>query len=159
MDLFTNYDYIGQAKALEVFKKLFSGCTVQYEQHYDDKSPIDIYVTATTKNGRISTYAVECKDRYFEHTSFSTPYRDTPAGWAIDVPKYNNMVKAAEKGYKPIYFNTFKDNTYVIWDVLKSEHTYGKYKAGKTTVVESEKIDKEGYFYQVKDCIFSGYTS
>jgi hypothetical protein len=69
---------------------------------------------------------------------------------------YNKMVKAANEGYMPLYLNTFSDNTYYVWDVVNSNSTYGKYKAGKTTVKKSEKIDKWGYFYTITDYVVSG---
>lgn len=157
LDEFSEADKQGQDKVVPILKEMFKKCKdVVLEQHYEDKGGIDIYLTATTHKGYTKKYAIECKDRDYSHTSFSVPYKETPAGWVIDVPKYEKMVKAANDGYMSLYLNTFSDNTYYVWDVVNSNSTYGKYKAGKTTVKKSEKIDKWGYFYTITDYVVSG---
>lgn len=148
LDLYSNADYIGQAKALEIFKQLFSGCTVQYEQHYSDKSPIDIYVTATTKNGKVSTYAVECKDRNFSIDRYDD--------MMIERHKYNSIKSVS--GYKPIYFNTFTDG-YAVWNLQNTPYEERNVNCGKSTVEDKGKIDKVCYFLNKKDCIASGKTN
>ena len=63
MDIFDSTDMHGQSRILPTIKALFSGCTLQIEQHYEDKGGVDIYITATTKSGKEVWYAIECKDR------------------------------------------------------------------------------------------------
>lgn len=157
LDKFSETDKKGQERAIPILKELFKKCKeVTIQQHYQDKGGVDIIVIATTHKGYTKKYAIECKDRYYKHTSFSRPYNETPAGWVIDEPKYNTMTNISNEGYMPLYLNTFSDNTYYVWDVLNSNSTYGKYVASKTTVEESEKIPKWGYFYTIEDYVVSG---
>lgn len=165
MDLFDTTDYKGQAIAVPVIKQIFSGRTINNLVQDYEKGGIDIYVTATTKSGEVRMYAIECKDRKPEHTAYQKPFtdRDTGivvnAGWAMDMPKYHKMENAKTNGYIPLYFNSFGDGTYAIWDAIESPHTYGKYKAGKYTVIPSDKVWKDGAFYEFKNAILTGYTS
>ena len=165
MDIFDKTDYRGQAIAVPVIKQIFSGRTINNLVQDYEKGGIDIYVTATTKSGEVRMYAIECKDRKPEHTAYQKPFtdRDTGievnAGWAMDMPKYNKMLRASLSGYIPLYFNSFGDGTYAIWNAVESPHTYGKYKAGKYTVIPSDKIWKDGAFYEFKNAILTGYTS
>ena len=72
MDKFSNYDKKGQDKVVPILNELFSKCKdVNIEQHYQDKGRIDIFVTATTHSNITKRYAIECKDRWFESTTYS----------------------------------------------------------------------------------------
>ena len=95
MDMFNEADKYGQSRILPTIKALFSGCTLNIERHFDDKNPIDIYVTATTKSGKEVWYAIECKDRKMSHTK----YKDE--GYIIEDHKMKELMKAANKGYRP----------------------------------------------------------
>ena len=70
MDLFNDADKYGQSRILPTIKALFSGCTLQIEQDYEDKGGIDMYLTATTKSGKEVLYSIECKDRKMPHTKY-----------------------------------------------------------------------------------------
>lgn len=165
MDIFDEMDYKGQAIAVPVIKNIFSGRTINNLVQDYSKGGIDIFVTATTKNGEVRTYAIECKDRKPEHTAFQKPFidkdtgKEVNAGWAMDIPKYNKMLRASLDGYIPLYFNSFSDGTYAIWNAIESPHTYGEYKAGRYTAIPSEKQWKQGAFYEFKNAVLTGYTS
>lgn len=165
MDLFDERDKKGQEIAVSVIKKIFSGRTINnLEQDYS-KGGIDIFLTATTNNGSVRAYAIECKDRAFEHTAFAKPFKDKEtgmeinAGWGMDLSKYEKMLRTSMNGYITLYFNSFSDGTYAFWNAIESPHTFGKYKAPKYTVVSSDKIWKDSVFYEFKDAILTGYTS
>ena len=153
MDKFNDADKYGQSRILPTIKALFSGCTLNIEQHFDDKNPIDIYVTATTKSGKEVYYAIECKNRKMHHTK----YKDD--GYIIEEKKINELMKAANKGYRPLYLNSFNDDYVIIWNLnnidfgecgetgeiefFKTEVTRGqtgKEKKNKTTLKNSQAV-------------------
>ena len=111
MDIFDSTDMHGQSRILPTIKALFSGCTLQIEQHYEDKGGVDIYITATTKSGKEVLYAIECKDRKMSHTK----YQDS--GYIIEDHKMKELMKAANKGYRPLYLNSFNDDYVIIWNL------------------------------------------
>lgn len=153
MDKFNDADMHGQDRILPTLKAVFSGCTLNIERHFDDKNPIDIYVTATTKSGKEVLYAIECKDRKMTHTK----YKDD--GYIIEDKKINELMKAANKGYRPLYLNSFNDDYVIIWNLnnidfgecgetgeiefFKTEVTRGqtgKEKKNKTTLKNSQAV-------------------
>ena len=111
MNEYNKRDYWGQKKVLPTLKQMFSGCTLTIDQHFNDKNEIDIYITATTKNNREVWYAIECKDRNYNHEYFKKN------GFLIEQTKINALERAKENGYRPIYLNTFTDNICIIWNV------------------------------------------
>ena len=117
MDLFNDADKYGQSRILPTIKALFSGCTLQIEQHFDDTNPIDIYLTATTKSGKEVLYSIECKDRKMTHTK--------------------SLLKAHKMGYRPIYLNSFNDNYIICWDLSKLD--FGE--CGETGEIEFFKTE------------------
>ena len=165
MDLFDERDKKGQDIAVPVIKQIFSGRTINNLVQDYSKGGIDIFVTATTKNGTVRRYAIECKDRTPKHNTFEKPFKDKEtgkivnAGWAMDMPKYNKMLRASLDGYISLYFNSFSDGIYAIWNAIESPHTYGEYRANKYTVIPSDEIWKDGAFYEFKNAILTGYTS
>ena len=153
MDIFDYADKKGQSRILPTIKALFSGCTLQIEQHYDDKNPIDIYITATTKNNKEVWYAIELKDRKMPHTKYQYD------GYIIEDHKIKELMNAANKGYRPLYLNSFNDDYVIIWNLnnidlnecgetgeiefFKTEVTRGqsgKEKKNKTTLKNSQAV-------------------
>lgn len=146
-ELFHTADYAGQEKVVKILENVFSGCSLNIEQHYDDYD-LDIYMTATTKNNIVHKYVYECKDREYPHTAFKTGKN---AGWMISPYKYNKLLEASKRGYKPIYFNTFSDNTFCAWNILDCPYTNGTVDAAVYTVKPSEVVTKHSYFFHIKD--------
>lgn len=109
MDKYQIYDEKGQAKVVDQLCKIFSGQTVNFEQHYIDKSTVDIGMTATTSNGKAYVYCLEAKDRTYAHTAFG-------GEWMIEEHKLNELL--TREG-KPFYVNTFSDDWIVFWDLSK----------------------------------------
>ena len=153
MDIFDSTDMHGQSRILPTIKALFSGCTLQIEQHYEDKGGIDMYLTATTKSGKEVYYAIECKDRKMPHTKYQYD------GYIIEDHKIKELMKAANKGYRPLYLNSFNDDYVIIWNLnnidfgecgetgeiefFKTEVTRGqtgKEKKNKTTLKNSQAV-------------------
>lgn len=146
MNKFQQIDKIGQAKVIEQLPKLFSGQTLNIEQHYIDKSTIDILVTATTKNNVEHYYAIEAKDRWYKHTDFNE--------WYLEFDKKDELMK--KQNYTPIYFNTFVDNYMIIWDLSKlnwSEIKTDKRYLKKCTVENRGKVLKDIYLLPTEKSI------
>lgn len=131
MDIFNEADMHGQSRILPTIKALFSGCTLNIDQHFDDKNPIDIYITATTKSRKEVYYAIECKDRKMSYTK----YKDD--GYIIEDKKIKELMKAANKGYRPIYINSFNDDYVICWDLSKLD--FGE--CGETGEIEFFKTE------------------
>ena len=131
MDLFNEADKYGQDKVMNTITTLLSGCTLQIEQHFNDTNPIDIYITATTKSGKEVWYAIECKDRKMSHTKYQYD------GYIIEDHKMKELMKAANKGYRPIYLNSFSDNYIICWDLSKLD--FGE--CGETGEIEFFKTE------------------
>ena len=114
MNLFNEADKYGQNKVLPTIKMLFSGATdLNIEQHFNDTSSIDIYMTATTKDSREHYYAIECKDRKMLHTKYADD------GYIIEDWKVKELMREYKNGYVPIYLNSFTDDYIICWDVSK----------------------------------------
>lgn len=111
MDKFSKYDYKGQKLANDCLTQLFSACTLNFEYHYQDKNPIDIEMTATTRSGNEYYYSIECKDRQMNHNKYND--------YLIEEHKIRDIKKEIEKGRKGIYLNTFADGYCVCWDLSK----------------------------------------
>lgn len=131
MDLFNDADKYGQSRILPTIKALFSGCTLQIEQHYEDKGGIDMYLTATTKSGKEVLYSIECKDRKMSHTKYQYD------GYIIEDKKIKSLLKAHKMGYRPIYLNSFNDNYIICWDLSKLD--FGE--CGETGEIEFFKTE------------------
>ena len=153
MNEFNDADKYGQDKVMNTITTLLSGCTLNIERHFDDTNPIDVYITATTKSGKEVYYAIECKDRKMAHTK----YQDE--GYIIENHKMKELMKAANKGYRPLYLNSFNDDYIIIWNLnnidltecgetgeiefFKTEVTRGqtgKEKKNKTTLKNSQAV-------------------
>lgn len=148
MDKFSKIDKDGQGKVIGILKNIFSNCTLDIEQHIEDKGRVDIIMTSTTPKGNEYKYAIECKDRYCS----STQYND----WMIEVDKYNTLKEYSEQGYKPIYFNTFSDNTFMVWNLDKAEINEGYQITPKTTVEDNGYINRLRYYLPSSECSCSG---
>lgn len=149
MNLFQSTDEYGQSKVVKQLQQIFSACTLTIDQHYDDNNVVDIFFTATTSNGTQYKYAAECKDRYYNHT-----YSDD---WFIEVKKFNNLLKASENGYKPLYINTYKDNWINIWDISKCEVVAENRYLKKTTVTNNGKVNKAIYKLNSADVVYGSH--
>lgn len=136
MDVFNRADFEGQSKVLPTLKLLFSGCTLNIEQHFNTKNPIDIFITATTQNNVEHFYAIECKHRHFAHTKFEK------YGYIIEQHKVRDLMRVAKKGYKPIYLNSFDDGMMMVWNLNELNFDEcgetGEMTFKRTTVVENE---------------------
>lgn len=151
MDKYSKADQQGQEIVVKILKRIFSGCTLDIDQHYDDMSPVDIYMTATTKDEKQTTYAIECKDRKYGHNTFSDS--------VIEIHKYDAVSATQEDGYRPIYFNTFSDDTYLVWDLSKCKPIKRGMTSNKSTVESWKgKRTTPRYFLKNSDCKFSGTT-
>lgn len=151
MDLYTNADATGQEKAVKILKDVFSNCTLDIEQHIEDKGRVDIIMTATTQSGVSKTYAIECKDRWFPHNQYPD--------MMIDKEKYDVLKSYSTSGYTPIYLNTFSDDTYIVWDLDKVDVDIRNVKTKRTTVEYNGYVDKPRCFFKTSDFTFSGTTS
>lgn len=150
MDIFSETDRIGQDKVVEILKDTFSACTLNIEQHYEDKAYVDIIMTATTANNVSHTYAIECKDRWYKSTAFND--------WMLEEHKYNHLMEYKKKGYKPIYFNTFSDGKYMLWDVSKGDWEKKIFNCPNTTVEDNGRQDKVRLLLPSSACTYSGCT-
>lgn len=151
MDEFERAEISGQTKAVKVIKELFKNCKLNIVQHIENKNGIDIYVTATTKNGTTARYSIEAKDRSMEHKSFG-------GLWMIEKPKMYKLIDDVSKGYTALYLNTFGDNTYFIWNPMKNKFVDGIINAKKYTVKASAVVEKPSYMFDIKDFTQSGTT-
>lgn len=147
MDIYEYADEKGQSKVLPILNDIFSGCTVTVEQHYADKSPIDLYVTVTNELSE-NKYAIECKDRQYNSTAFNE--------WMIEPRKYQRLLEAKEQGYIPLYFNTFSDNQYKVWDISKSYFKVDKFNCPISTVEDKGRKIQVRYLLNNNDAIYSG---
>lgn len=145
MNKFNEADKIGQEKILPTLKYLFRKCNLNIDQHIDDCGHIDIYFTATTKNGTEYYYAVECKHRRMPHTRYDN--------YILEKNKEKYLMEDSK--YKPLYLNSFDDGWIIIWDLSKNnqieklgEKVYNKY-----TVVESEKYVENKNALKVSDAV------
>lgn len=150
MDIYDKADQQGQDKVMKFLPMLFSACTITCEQHFHDKSPVDIFVTATTQSGKITTYAIECKDRKCSHNE----YQD----YMIEEHKYNSIKQFANQGYRPIYLNTFSDDTFYAWNLNKSSIIRKTYTTTKTTVEDNGKIRRDRILLPSSEICCSGST-
>lgn len=150
MSKFNDYDRKGQQKVMNILPNLFSGCTLNFEQHIDDNGKVDIFMSATTQT-RMYKYAIEAKDRWYTHNYFDT--------WVLEEDKYKELMKHYENGYKPIYFNTFSDNKFLVWDLSKVDCTKkGELTTPKTTVVDTGTVTRKRIFLPVSGATYSGTT-
>ena len=148
---FNKADREGQDKVIPTLRKIFSGATdLIIEQHIEDNGKIDILMTATTSNNNEHWYAIECKDRWVESKDFPT--------LMIEIKKYNALMDAKTRGYKPLYANTFEDNVLMIWDVgdktafAPDETKYCK----RTTVEDNGRVNKKCRFLWRDKAIWKG---
>lgn len=151
MDNFEKLERIGQGKAVAIIKDLFKHCELNIDQHIIDKNEIDIYVTATTKNGKVGRYSIEAKDRHTDHNAYG-------GKWMIEKKKMYNLIDDYAKGYTTLYLNTFADNTYFIWNPFVNKFNEGIIRSEKYTAYPSDKVDKPSYFFNINDFVQSGTT-
>jgi hypothetical protein len=109
MDDFQLTDQKGQQKVVDQLTKIFKGNSLQFIQHYIDKSTVDIDMYVTTPLGNTYTYNLEAKDRTYSHTAFG-------GEWMIEQHKLKELL---DKDGKPFYVNTFSDNWIIFWDLSK----------------------------------------
>lgn len=127
-------DYKGQQKVIKALHQIFDGyfTSMTIDPHFDDYSPIDIYMSGTLPNNTEIKYAIETKDRNMEHTAYAEE------GYILEDHKKTKLEEAAKDGYRPIYINTFTDDYLIAWDISKVNFdecgTTGKKKWSQTTV-------------------------
>ena len=140
MDKFQIADQYGQSKVIDQLNKIFVNHTLQFDQHYVDKSTVDIDMYVTTPLGNTYTYNLEAKDRTYSHTAFS-------GEWMIEAHKYNELIA---KGDKSFYVNTFGDNWIVFWDLSKIDINQLRYEykllPKSTLCPERGKVEKLVYY-------------
>lgn len=139
-----------------LIEKLFYNFDVIFNKknEEDEFADVDIIFSLWTKDGYfIKNYAVELKQRLYNHTDFN-------GDWFIEVKKYNNLLDYASSGYTGIYLNTFNDNTYVVWDIkdIEKNHKEGDWNIKPHTQVdyEEEKVLKHRYTVNIKDAKLIG---
>ena len=110
MNKFQKLDTYGQSKVINELNEIFTKYQMNYDQHIIDKGRVDLFFTASTVDNHYM-YASECKDRWYNHVKFNE--------WMIEIDKYNELMNNVDKGYKPLYINTFEDNWLIIWDLSK----------------------------------------
>lgn len=153
MNVFNQTDKIGQDKAVHCINRVFSASTLNIEQHYQDSNPVDIYVTATTRNGNERYYSFECKDRQMNHTKYAD------SGYLIEQRKIDSLLKESERGYTPIYLNTFNDGYCICWDLSKinfNECDELDKPLPKTTVADTTKSKKNNRLLKNNQAVFIG---
>lgn len=141
-------DRVGQQKVINELIKLFSGATLNIQQHWVDGATIDIAITATTKNNEYY-YIIEGKDRNYNHDSFN-------GEWFLEKDKYESMMEY-RRNNKVLYINTFKDNYMVVWDITKinlDNIKKGTKNLPKCTMYPSEKKEKTVYYLPLTDAIY-----
>lgn len=148
---FKETDKQGQEKVVPMLKKIFSGCTLTVDQHWEDSAPVDILVTARTTNNNEYYYCFECKDRWYDSNRFED--------WTIEPHKIKTLQQYYSSGYTPCYVNTFKDNVMVIWDINKCNMTEHTIYASKTTVVDTGKVLKNNKGLKIDDAVWKGEMS
>lgn len=149
MDKFTEKDMQGQEKVVDQLHKIFKNQTLTVEQHYLDKSTVDICVTATTQSDISYEYIFEAKDRDYDHTRFNTII--------LEIPKYESLMKRSDEG-KPMYVHTFSDDWITIWDVSKLKDLEKKKKTmylPKTTVEDRGKEWRDVYLISQEDAVYN----
>lgn len=109
MDKFQIADQYGQSKVINQLTKIFAGNKLNFNQHYIDKSTVDIDMYVTTPLGNTYEYNLEAKDRTYNHTAFS-------GEWMIEEHKLKELIG---KNGKAFYVNTFADDWIVFWDLSK----------------------------------------
>lgn len=147
MNVFQEVDQYGQELVISQLEKIFSGQTLTFDQHIDDKGAVDIFFTATTTNGNQYTYAVECKDRHYSHN-----YSDE---WFIEVHKYEDLMSTTERGDRPLYINTYKDKWINVWDLSKVTLKEEERELSKASVVDRGKSKRKVYTLQTSQCVYS----
>lgn len=149
MNQYAKADKKGQTILVDQLEKIFDGYTVNIDQHYIDKSTVDIDMYVTSSDGNTYEYSIETKDRQYDHTSFG-------GEWLIEEHKINELKN--KKG-KPLYANTFKDNWLCLWDLnkldlneLRSEYRW----LPKSTVeVQKGKSWKKVYYLPIDKAVYS----
>ena len=151
MDKFQKVDKYGQGKVISQLVKIFNGKSLDFSQHYIDKSTVDIEMKVTTTNN-VYNYVIEAKDRYYHHDAFN-------GEWMIEKAKYDELMKKEGKAY---YANTFNDDYLVVWDLNKLDITELKKEVKELPYItlspEFGKKQKEVYYLPIdKACYCSKF--
>lgn len=157
-----NGGYSCDKKAKNILKDIatnnwFSACTTVWdeENEMDEYAPIDEVFTAYTNSGKMGMYAIEIKERKgYNHNDYDE--------WLIEEHKFNTMKKYKEQGYKPLYFNIYKDGYYYLWDyetIASKSKTVEIPIKPHTQGDDNEKLEmKKRIMINASDCIRSGRT-
>lgn len=132
----------------------------------DTVSPIDIFMTGLTSNGKIKTYAIELKNRKENEAEGIRGYKSTDYGTSakteghiIEDRKVSNLEEATNSGYTPIYAMFFDDDVLAVWDLSRMPEGWKDRRDSEKTF-HRHTVDKEGGKYReakigmwFKDCV------
>lgn len=149
MDKFQITDKNGQQKVVNQLTKIFTNHKIDVNQHYIDRSTVDIDMVVTTPLGNTYTYYIEAKDRTYSHNAFN-------GEWVLEEHKYNELMKREGKVY---YANTFSDDYIAFWDVknIDISKLRKEQKLLPRTTLEPQKgkIEKTVYYLPIDKAVYA----
>ena len=144
-------------KALIV--ELFKNYDVIFDEANDKNefADIDILFSVWTKDGIfIKNYAMEIKQRLYN-------YNDFGGDWFIEMKKYNNLLDYQSSGYTSVYFNSFNDGYFAIWDIkdIVKSHKEGDWCIKPHTQADyyEKPVTKHRYTVNIKNAKLMGKFS
>ena len=136
----------------------FSAFTVVYdeENEMDEYAKVDTLFTAYTDNGHQYAYAIEIKERKgYNHNDYDE--------WIIEPHKLYTLKQYKDYGFKPFYFNLFKDGYFYLWDydTIAKKHNEALIPIKPHTQGEDteEKVKQTRIMINAKDIVLSGTTN
>lgn len=148
MDKFQIFDKNGQQKVVNQLQRIFTNHKLDVNQHFVDKSTVDIDMVVTTPLGHKYKYWMEAKDRTYSHTAFG-------GEWMIEEHKYNELLNREGKVF---YVNTFGDDYIAFWDLKKinKSELRTEYKLlPRTTVEDRGKVEKLVYYLPIDKAVYA----
>jgi len=147
MNIYNEYDKIGQNKVINALDIIFSAHTHTYTQHIEDCDTIDIEMdlTASTTNN-VFRYIMEAKDREYSSTAYDS--------WYLEEKKKNSLF---QRSSNPFYVNTFTDGKIAFWDLSKLDFNNIETRyiyLPKTTAEKSDKIRKKVYMLPLSSAVY-----
>ena len=144
-------------KALIV--ELFKNYDVIFDEENDknEYADIDILFTAYTKDGYfVRRYAMEMKQRLYDYSDFG-------GDWFIEMKKYNDLLDYQSSGYTSVYFNSFNDGYFCIWDIkdIVKNHKEGDWTIKPHTQADyyEKPVTKHRYTVNIKNAKLMGKFS
>lgn len=149
MNIYNEYDKMGQNKVINALDNIFSAHTHTYTQHIEDCDIVDIEMSLTSSTtNNVFKYVMEAKDREYSSTAYDS--------WYLEEKKKNSLFQRSER---PYYVNTFTDGKIVFWDLSKLDFYSIETKyiyLPKTTVEKSDKIKKKVYMLPLSSAVYIG---